>query len=307
LALPLPGLLLAALLFNAGLAVPPGRLWAVARRPGLLTAGLLANLLLPLVYVAVAAVGLRVWHDPYEAGCLVAGLAMVAAMPVAGSATAWAQRADGDMGVSLGLVLGSTLLSPLTTPVSLATAHTVVGGPTENALAAAAGQQAGGFLAGYVVLPTVAGVLVRAAIGAGWPDRNRAALKGWGTAAVLVLCYANAAAALPQVTVDPDWDFLVLVAGVAVGLCVASFAAGWVVARWFGAGRAEAAALMFGLGMSNNGTGLVVATAIEAPTEVLLPLLVYNLAQHVVAGAACRLGRTAETPAALGRDAPCRA
>ena len=46
-------------------------------------------------------------------------LALVASMPIAGSSTAWAQNADGDLVLSLGLVVGSTLLSPLTTPLAL--------------------------------------------------------------------------------------------------------------------------------------------------------------------------------------------
>jgi BASS family bile acid:Na+ symporter len=37
--------------------------------------------------------------------------------------------------------------------------------------------------------------------------------------------------------------------------------------------------------MNNNGTGLVLAsTALSAYPRVMLPLIVYNLAQHVVAG-----------------------
>jgi predicted Na+-dependent transporter len=49
---------------------------------------------------------------------------------------------------------------------------------------------------------------------------------------------------------------------------------------------------MYGLGMSNNGTGLVVAASVGVPAEALLPVLVYNLVQHLLAGAAARwLGR----------------
>ena len=52
---------------------------------------------------------------------------------------------------------------------------------------------------------------------------------------------------------------------------------------------------MFGLGMNNNGTGLVMASlALADHPRVLLPIIVYNLVQHLVAGAADRIIRTRE-------------
>jgi BASS family bile acid:Na+ symporter len=284
-AMPLPGLLLALLLFNAGLAVDARDLLGVARRPRLVVAGLLANLLLPLGFVALAALGLRAWPDPAEAHYLVFGLAVVAAMPVAGSSAAWSQNADGNLALSLGLVVGSTLLSPLTTPLSFL----VVGEVCGSGLDGLARHPAGDFLAAFVVLPTAAGIAARGLVGSGWVGRHKPAFKAWGSVAVLVLCYANAAASLPQVVRDPDWDFLALVLGAAVGLCVSAFAAGRAVARCLGGGRAEEASLMYGLGMSNNGTGLVLAASLGVPPEALLPVLVYNLVQHLVAGAAGRV------------------
>jgi BASS family bile acid:Na+ symporter len=42
---------------------------------------------------------------------------------------------------------------------------------------------------------------------------------------------------------------------------------------------------VYSLGMSNNGTGLVLAAAaLGAYPRVLLPLIAYNLVQHLVAG-----------------------
>jgi BASS family bile acid:Na+ symporter len=43
--------------------------------------------------------------------------------------------------------------------------------------------------------------------------------------------------------------------------------------------------LMFGLGMNNNGTGLVlVSMALAQYPRVMLPVIFYNLIQHLVAG-----------------------
>jgi bile acid:Na+ symporter, BASS family len=42
---------------------------------------------------------------------------------------------------------------------------------------------------------------------------------------------------------------------------------------------------MFGLGMNNNGTGLALASmTLAAHPRVMLPIIFYNLAQHLVAG-----------------------
>src|SRR5262249_16777855 len=86
---------------------------------------------------------------------------------------------------------------------------------------------------------------------------------------------------------EQDWDFLVLTLGVVIGLCVLAFASGWVVARVLRVDPGQRVSLMFGLGMNNNGTGLVLASlAFSAYPRALLPILLYNLVQHLVAGAA---------------------
>jgi hypothetical protein len=51
--------------------------------------------------------------------------------------------------------------------------------------------------------------------------------------------------------------------------------------------RGAQASLMFGLGMNNNGTGLVLASmALADYPRVMLPIIFYNLIQHLVAGSA---------------------
>ena len=50
---------------------------------------------------------------------------------------------------------------------------------------------------------------------------------------------------------------------------------------------------MFGLGMNNNGTGMVLASAALSTLPcALLPVLAYNLVQHLMAGGADRIVRT---------------
>src|SRR5207253_1592302 len=102
---------------------------------------------------------------------------------------------------------------------------------------------------------------------------------------LLLLNYSNAAVSLPQTIADPDWDFLAVILAVVAALCVLAFAAGWLVARLLKADLPRQVSLMFGLGMNNNGTGLVLASmALAGHPRVLLPIIFYNLVQHLAAG-----------------------
>ena len=112
-------LMLASLLLNAGLGVQWDKIREMLRRPGLLVAGLAANLMIPITFILVLSHVMAGWHNADEVQNILVGLALVASMPIAGSSTAWAQNADGELTLSLGMVLFSTLLSPLTTPIAL--------------------------------------------------------------------------------------------------------------------------------------------------------------------------------------------
>jgi bile acid:Na+ symporter, BASS family len=286
----LPMAMLALLLVNAGLGVRPARLGELPRRSLVLFAGLAANLTIPIAFAFGLTNLLRFWHDLDEAQNLLVGLALVASMPVAGSSTAWSQNTNGDMALSLGLVLLSTLLSPLTTPAALHAVGLMASGDYAAQLHRLAAQGTGGFLAVCVVVPSLLGLLGRAAVGGARAEAAKPGLKLVNSVTLLVLNYSNGAVSLPEAVADPDWDFLGMTLAAALGLCVAAFAAGWGLGRLLGAGAGQRAALTFGLGMNNNGAGLVLASvALGAYPRVMLPLLFYNLVQHVVAGAAAAL------------------
>jgi BASS family bile acid:Na+ symporter len=290
--LTLPMALLAVLLFNAGLGTRLDRLRALGRRPAVLAAGLAANFAVPLATLAAAGQLLRLWPNAAEARDLLVGLALVAAMPVAGSSAGWAQNAGGDTALSLGLILLSTLLSPLTTPAVLRAAGLVAGGDGAAALAGLAGGT-GALLTACVLVPSAAGVAARLVAGRA-ASAAMPALKLVNAVIILVLCYANASACLPQALARPDWDFLGLVLAAVAGQGVLAFAAGGWVGRAVGADRSQRASLVFGLGMSNNGTGLVLAAEVLTSHPMgMLPVVAYNLVQHLLAGAADRALRRA--------------
>src|SRR5262249_3514357 len=106
------------------------------------------------------------------------------------------------------------------------------------------------------------------------------------SANLLLLCYANAAVALPASVANPDWDLLAIMLAIVVALCLTGFVSGWLLARLLGVDGPRQTSLMFGLGMNNNGTWLVLAPAALAHLpDVMLPIILYNLVQHVVAAA----------------------
>jgi BASS family bile acid:Na+ symporter len=111
-------MMLALLMFNAGLGLKTSHLKAVMHKKRVVVAGLLANLAIPMAYIFAVTLVMRLWYEPDEAQHILVGLALVAAMPIAGGSMAWAQNSNGNLALSLGLVLCSTLLSPLVTPVA---------------------------------------------------------------------------------------------------------------------------------------------------------------------------------------------
>ena len=284
--LTVPTLLLGFLLFNAGLGVRRGQIGGIARRPGLLLAALVANTIVPLAFIFAVAVPLLLWHNSSEVQCVVLGLAVITAMPVAGSSAAWAQHAGGDLGLSLGLILASTLLSPLTTPLALRAVAPLTAAEFAPALKALASSGTGVILGLCVVAPALLGIAVGWACGEARLAGLRPALRLATSMCLLVLIYANAAVSLPAAVACPDWDFLGLIVVAVAGMCGTAFAAGGLLGWLWRAEPGQRSALIFGLGMANNGTGLVLAgLALAEHPRVLLPVIVCNLLQHLLAAA----------------------
>ena len=277
--------LLGVLLLNAGLGLQVRNLAGLRRSLKVLTIGVVANVALPIGFIIALSVPMGLWHNPDEVQNILTGLAIVASMPIAGSSTAWSQNADGSMVLSLGLVLASTLISPITTPLVLDTISHVTTGDYSEDLHELAMGGTGMFLGVAVILPSALGIGIRSLL----KDKQAAAaqpyLKLINAAVLLTLIYSNAALALPQAILQPDYDFLAIIVTIVGALCVLAFLCGWLLSRALARGRDETISLMFGLGMNNNGSGLVLAAlALADHPAVLLPIIVYNLVQHLVAG-----------------------
>lgn len=283
--LTLPAVMLGLLLLNAGLGVRTTELNRLLTNPRPLAFGLVANLLVPIVFIALVSQATGFWHNSDELQSILVGLALVASMPIAGSSSAWAQNADGDLALSLGLVVISTLVSPFTTPLSLHAAGLMAQGDYAESLHQLAGHGTGAFLAVCVVFPSMLGIVLRQLLGDQLTDRMRPWLKLANSANLLVLCYSNAAISLPQAVAQPDIDFLAAILAITASLCMFAFGSGWGLGHLLKLQAGGRASLMYGLGMNNNGTGLVLASfAFADHPRILLPIIIYNLVQQVVAG-----------------------
>jgi BASS family bile acid:Na+ symporter len=284
LSLSLPQMMLATLLFNAGLGVRGQELARISSKPRLLLAGLLGNVAVPLLFVIAIDLPMRIWHNVDEVQQILVGLAMVVSMPIAGASTAWAQNANGNVVLSLGLVLLTTFLSPLLTPLVLNAVGFVTVGDYARDLHELASDGIVSFLGVWVMLPSALGILVRQLIGESRFAGRRDLVKLVNYLVLILLNYSNAALTLPDAVLRHDLDFLALILFVVTALCFVAFASGSLIARLCDADRDSKVSLMFGLGMNNNGTGLVLASvALADHPQTMLPIIFYNLVQHLVA------------------------
>jgi BASS family bile acid:Na+ symporter len=277
-------LMLSFLLFNAGLGIKVRELTELWKRPVVIASGFIANMAVPIFLILGLRGLMQLWHNSDELQNLLVGLALIISMPIAGSSTAWSQNANGNLSLSLGLVLFSTALSPFTTPLVLHIFGDITTGDYAEDLHELASQGTNAFMFLSVVLPAVLGILLHFTLGEKKTALFKPYLKLANFFVLLLLNYSNAATTLPQALGKPDLDFLVFVFVTTSFLCASAFGAGWLIARWLNTDKSDQASLMFGLGMNNNGTGLVLAAATLADhPSVLLPMIFYTLIQQILA------------------------
>ncbi|HUR03406.1 MAG TPA: bile acid:sodium symporter [Nonomuraea sp.] len=287
----MPMVLLAVMLSTAGLGVRVRDLCAVVGRPLRLASGVAVNALLPVALLPVAAMCLRAWPDAAEVECLAVGLLLVLAMPIAGGAASWGQNAGGNVPLVVAMVVGSTLLSPVTVPWGLAVSAALVGpagaGSLDDTarLDGLAGTAGGGaFVLALIVLPCLAGIIARAMLGERRAARIAPVTRLVSIVNILLLCYINASGALGQALSHPDPDFLVLAVGMAGAVCCLSFLVGRWISRWTRCDTPDGISLTFATGMNNTSAAAVLAASWFAHRpQVLLPILAYSLLQKLAA------------------------
>lgn len=278
-------IMLSILLFNAGLGVLKSELANLFKHPKLLVVGLAANLSIPILFTFLISITMVLWHNPDEVQNILVGLALIASMPIAASSTAWVQKTNGSLALSLGLVIFSTMLSPITTPLGLHSIGFITSGDYSEKLHMLAGEGTSAFLFISVLLPSLLGITLHFVLKPSAIAKAKEPIGNINLVNLILLNYANASVALPQVFTHPDWDFLLIIGLITGSLCAFAFLSGKLLSRFFKASEPEKISLMFGLAMNNNGTGLVLASlSLAGHPSVMLPIIFYNLIQHMIAG-----------------------
>ncbi|MET8768071.1 sodium-dependent transporter [Streptomyces sp. NPDC004658] len=296
--LPLPTaqLLLSLVLFSAGLQVPLSALGTLLRRPVALLAGLLLHLSIPLLAIPAVAFLLRQTPDTDGGSGLVTAMILIVTMPVAAGATVWTGKGDGDQPTMVGLVLASTLLSPLTTPLVISTLLPLLSGGYGSRLARIEDAH-GGFALLGVVLPCAAGILCRLVLPAPLLRRVLCVVVPTALAGSLLLTYVNASGALGSFLARPRPLLLAAALTVATLVCVLSFALGHGAARLLRLDAPAASSLTLACGMNNSSASAVlITTTLPDKPHLLLPVLAYGLLQKTAANRVVRRtpGRSAD-------------
>jgi bile acid:Na+ symporter, BASS family len=290
--------LLAFLLFNAGLGVDLGclpRRFMQLVKPVAIWA---ISIVVALFFVLIAGSLLRFTSLSNQLIAeIVTGIALVSAMPVAGSSMAWSQNSDGNLLLGLQLLLVSTLLCPFGAMLVLGGASTVTSVGVVHWNWAIFGSVIP-FLLIWVILPSLVGVLIRALVGGERIESIQVWLKMANLVNLLVLNYSNASLCLPKlIRLDEGLSVSLLLLILASAFCIVSLAVAWGVAQMGRSAevdsrlfRADRIALLLAFSMKNNGVALVLAatTFPESPV-ILLPIIVYNLLQHLSAATIDRL------------------
>jgi len=140
------------------------------------------------------------------------------------------------------------------------------------------------FLGMWVILPTLLGMAARCLAGEMRVTSASAYVKLINYFILFVLNYSNASLTLPNVIAHPDIDFFAIMLLIVLALCISAFSSGYLLSCFSRVSNSERVSLIFGLGMNNNGTGLVLASvALADHPQIMLPIIFYNLAQHLIA------------------------
>lgn len=277
-------LLLALVLFSAGLQVPLRALGSLLRKPTALVAGLVLHLTIPLLVIPAVAFILHGTPDSDGGSGLVTAMILIVAMPVAAGATVWTGKGGGDQPTMVGLVLASTLLSPLTVPLVVDSLVPLLSDGYANTLARAMHTVHGGLTLVGVVLPCAAGILCHMALPAPWRSRVLTVVVPVALSGSLVLTYVNASGALGSFLARPHPLLLAAALAVAAFVCLLSFAAGRCATLLLRLDAPAASSLTLACGMNNSSASAVlITTMLPDKPHLLLPVLAYGLLQKTAA------------------------
>ena len=197
-----PEVLLAALLFSAGLCSSPGALTSIMRTRGRFVVLASAAWLLPLAAVLLA-VGV-LWGLLNCPPQVALGMVVIASMPVANSSVGWSTMMGGSVTLSIALLVVGTALSPVLTPLAIGAGATTLGTAEQSSTQTPWSSGMGVFFLTWVLAPVLLGVLIAGRLG----PESRTWLKPIARRAsfviLLLLNYLNGAPCLPPLAERPQ-------------------------------------------------------------------------------------------------------
>ncbi len=302
--LPAPGLWLRGLRLGAESVHPPQILLALL----LLTAGISTSrdalrrvlffryqmlLMLTLSWIAPAMSAMVIAFGVWCLGCpgsVALGIVIVSAMPIANSSVGWSTLLGGHVAMSIAILVCSTALSPLLTPLLVSLGSQEIGAAEAALRSTPWSEGMGQFFFVWVLLPVFAGVLVAGRLTRVQSKQLTPSLKRLSFGILVLLNYLNGAACLPRLAEQPEMLFWPAVA--ALALLGLSFGAcqffKWLSNKFSIIPRLSSAnqnSLTLAVVMRNTGAALVFAgEALPTFALVSITIVTYTLVQHLGVG-----------------------
>lgn len=284
-----PQLLLAALLFFAGICSTRGAVRTIISAGPRFALMALAAWTMPLAAAAIAVGGL--WGLLGCPASVALGMLIIASMPVANSSVGWSTSMGGSVPTSIALLVVGTAVSPVLTPLFVSIGSLTVGAAEETLTQTPWSQGMGTFFLVWVLLPVLLGVLLASRLSPTQSQRIVPIAKRFSFIILIVLNYLNGAACLPALASQPEL-LLWPVVGAAT-LVLAASGCGWAFerlplmnsARSYALQTTEKTSLMLAIVMRNTGAALVFAgAALPEFASVSITIIAYTMLQHLWVG-----------------------
>ncbi len=285
-ALNTPMICLSIILFNAVLCIKMNELKKISSYFPVILLALSANFLMALGYM------LFVKHSfgtvlPVDAlQQIIIGIAILSAVPIAGTASAWTQSVKGNVSITLGMILISTIMCPFYTPVIFQIFSNFTDSMfSQKLLNLTANGNTNIFLMLVILAPVFLGLITYAILNKKLLKKLCPLIRVINQACLLILCYSNASVVLPEkILGNPNFYDLLLTFTLATCFTFLTFMVGWILSRLIHLTIRDEMSLMFSEGLKNIGAAMVLASfGFPEYKNVTLFIIFFALTQQLVA------------------------
>jgi bile acid:Na+ symporter, BASS family len=232
----------------------------------LLVALLTLHLVMPLIAFGT---GTLFFHDdPY----IVTGLILAFVIPTGITSLLWVTIYQGNVVLTLSIILVDTLLSPIIVPAML---QWLVGSSVEMDVVAIMNG-----LLWMIVIPSLLGMITNQYLEKSKTEKLTATLSPFSKLGIGAVVAINSSGIAPYVT-KVDTRLLSIIVVVFL-LALAAYGIGWISGKMLKTKRSTTISMMYNSGMRNISAGAVIAIT-YFPAPVAIPVIVGMLFQQVLA------------------------